>query len=55
MGRWGEALPRVLLPRELANDFGPPRLLAADGTLRDSDPELLADAEPVWGRIATEM
>jgi cyanophycinase len=43
-----------ILPRDVANELGPPRLLAADGTLRDSDPELLADAEPVWGRISPE-
>ncbi|MDQ4107802.1 MAG: Type 1 glutamine amidotransferase-like domain-containing protein [Actinomycetota bacterium] len=41
-----------VLPREIANRFGPPSVLALDGTLREPDPELLERGEPVWGRGA---
>jgi hypothetical protein len=35
-----------VLPRDVANKLGPPRVLAADGTLRDTDPNVLAVAGP---------
>jgi hypothetical protein len=41
-----------VLPREIANRFGPPSVLALDGTLREPDPEVLERGEPVLGRDA---
>jgi hypothetical protein len=52
MAGWQQALPGFVLPREIANRFGPPRVLAPDGTLREPDPELLERGKPVWGRDA---
>jgi cyanophycinase len=43
-----------VLPRDVANNLGPPLVLAADGTLRDTDPNVLAIAEPVWGRMSPQ-
>jgi len=39
-----------VLPREIANQFGPPSLLATDGSLRDPSAQHLERGEDVWGR-----
>ena len=38
-----------VLPREVANTLGPPKLLAPEGSLRDPDPAQITDGQPVWG------
>jgi Peptidase family S51 len=38
-----------VLPREVVNTLGPPKLLAPDGSLRDPEPEHIKDGQPVWG------
>lgn len=38
-----------VLPRRVANRYGPPHILSSDGTLREAEPQILALGEPVWG------
>jgi cyanophycinase len=40
---------QFVLPREVANRYGPPRTLAADGTVRDPEPSVAEVAEEPWG------
>jgi hypothetical protein len=40
------------MSREIANRSGHPRSWPPDGSLREPEPELLEQGEPVWGRPA---